>query len=430
MTILQRPHPRLWLPLAAFFMISCNSDRDAVTEAHEHDAAPEAAEEAATQEFVCPMHPQIRQPHFGTCPICHMDLVPVSGGTEDSVIDIAQFSDASLALLDIQTEKVARQRPTRNTRAFGALVSARDQETTISARASGRIERLSLPEEGRRVGRGATIARIFSPELAATASLIVSADPDNTIESTLAEGARQELRNLGLSHRDIDRLRSSSSDGVYIPLRAAHGGVVQKRFVREGDYVQQGDPIVSLVGTDAPWVELEVEEARWSSTKVGQHVTLQLMDGRELESELIFVSPLIDPARRRFVARALWPEDAPEQPIGARLHATIEQQAPENTRTVYVPESAVLHTGERSLVYVVDRSSSPPVYQPVEVRVGERWGEHRAILEGLFHGEEIVSEGAFRIDATLFLRSGAGMLRQAAPEHLAPPTDGGGHEHH
>lgn len=427
-------HPLFFrsLLLATLFLTACNG-KASDEHAHGHDAVDhaETSAESGSTEYVCPMHPQIRQPDFGTCPICHMDLVPVKGGTEDSHIDIAQFSDTSLALLDIRTTKVVRVAPTRDITAFGSLVSARDQQTTISAWASGRIERLSVPAEGGRIERGATIARIFSPELAASASLLASIDPNNPVEATMGEATRQQLRNIGVSNRELDAMAKSGGASSRVSLRASHGGTVTERFVREGDYVQQGDPIVALAGTDAPWVELQLEEARWSSTEIGQMVELTLADGRHVETELIFVSPLIDPTTRRFIARAAWPEDAPAQPLGARLRARLHQSAPLDRKTVFVPESAVLFTGERSLIYVVDRSSSPPVYQPVEVRVGERWGEWRAVHEGLFLGEEIVSEGAFRIDATLFLRTGGGMLRQTPPDNT--PTEGaegGGHEHH
>lgn len=428
------------LMILALLTQACSGSNDTVDatthageEAHDHNHGDHNHDEHAEAgpEYVCPMHPQIRQPHFGLCPICNMDLVPVASGGEDSDIDVLQFSDASLALLEIDTHRVARQKPSRTLRVQGEVVSDPRAQTIISAWTAGRIERLTVPPVGERVARGASVARLFSPSIAADLDTAALIDSDYAPERQIAEAARQRLRNAGVSSREIEAAAAGESSGGRITLRAAHGGTVARRLVREGDYVEEGQALVELSNTEALWVELSLDAAYWPETRVGQEVQLTLPGAAPIASEVAFVSPLIDAETRKFTARVLLPEGHAPVAIGARVRAQLTQ-TPEVAPRVVIPESALLWTGERSVVYVVDRSASPPVYQPVEVRAGERWGEWREIREGLFLGEEVVHEGAFRLDATLYLRSGAGMLRSASEngaqgEHA---QHGGGHEHH
>src|SRR5690349_8557000 len=52
--------------------------------------------------YTCSMHPQIMQDKPGTCPICHMDLIPVNRSKESK--DEIMLSDEQIQLGNIQTD--------------------------------------------------------------------------------------------------------------------------------------------------------------------------------------------------------------------------------------------------------------------------------------------------------------------------------------
>lgn len=375
----------------------------------DHDHAKEST------EYICPMHPQIRQPEFGTCPICMMDLVPVSAGGEESVIDIAQFSDEAAALLELETTTIQRAPQARRIRTWGQVVSASSAEARVSAWASGRIERLYVNADGQTLKAGDRVAQLWSPALASAVQTIRDAEASGPSLRAVADGARQQLRNAGLSAREIDALVASENPTPRITLRAHHGGTVRVRHVQEGDYVQEGDPIVSLTNTERLWAELDVLEDDLSALRVGQKVSLQQRSGAAIaDAAITFIAPTIDAVTRSATVRVEWTSEAATTLPGTRVYAEIHVESERSLLTV--PKDAVLWTGERSVVFVVDRTGSPPIYQPTEVSLGERWGDQVVVLEGVYLGEEIVSQGAFRIDATLYLRTGGGMLRGHAEE--------------
>jgi Cu(I)/Ag(I) efflux system membrane fusion protein len=61
-----------------------------------------------------------------------------------------------------------------------------------------------------------------------------------------------------------------------------------------------------------------------------------------------------------------------------------------------VPESAVVDTGTKTIVYV---EAGPGVFEGRAVVLGPRWGDSFPVLDGLAPGDRIAAAGAFLIDA-------------------------------
>ncbi|MHB1561407.1 MAG: efflux RND transporter periplasmic adaptor subunit, partial [Isosphaeraceae bacterium] len=81
-----------------------------------------------------------------------------------------------------------------------------------------------------------------------------------------------------------------------------------------------------------------------------------------------------------------------------------------------VPESAVIDTGTKKVVYV---EAEPGVYEGREVVLGPRIGDRFPVLEGLSPGEKIAARGAFLIDAESRLNP----TPAAAPAPAPAPSD-------
>ncbi|MDZ7689751.1 MAG: DUF3347 domain-containing protein [Balneolaceae bacterium] len=78
-----------------------------------------------------------------------------------------------------------------------------------------------------------------------------------------------------------------------------------------------------------------------------------------------------------------------------------------------IPASAVLWTGERSLVYVQRPNTEQPAFQAREVVLGHRVGDSYVVLEGLQEGEDVVIHGNFMIDSAAQLADKRSMMNQA-----------------
>jgi membrane fusion protein, copper/silver efflux system len=438
-----RPFLRLVVAIAALAVVGTTAyqlgaRRALPDQAPSPPSTAPPAETAVATMHVCPMHPQVRQEPFGTCPICFMELVPVeSGGGADSALAIP-MSEAAARLANVQVERVARVPVARTIRAFGRVEAPEDQQASISAWTAGRIDRLYVETIGTEVRRGQRLARIYSPELVLAQETLIHAQrivdastgPDGERRRATGEAAvraaRTELRLLGIDDAQIDALVADGEADEYVEIRAPSGGTVMARHVQQGDHVQRGTPILELASLDALWVQLELYERDLAHVQPGTVVDVRFpgVAGEPIRGTVAFVDPTID-ARRR-VARARVVVDnpdgryRPEMFVEAELHP---QYLDERGRPpVSVPASAVLWTGTRSLVYVYDPIESPPVYMPIEVELGERIGDRYVIESGVFPGEQIVVHGAFRIDASLQIRGGASMMQPpaATPAEVQP----------
>jgi membrane fusion protein, copper/silver efflux system len=394
---------------------------------HGHDQSNDGAG-GAKIEYVCPMHPQIRQDEFGTCPICYMDLVPVeagSGGADD--VPSVAYSEAARALGNVRTSKVERMALTRPIDVFGRVELNQAAEMDLTAWAGGRIERLMVSAPGERVRRGQLLARIYSPALLIAQHTLLqaarnleeaeasSSEVRGRAARSAMEAARTELRLLGVDARQIDEILASGKARETIDVYATASGTVRARLVNEGDFVSAGGRILSLAALDTLWVQLEIFERDLPFVAVGTPVTLRVpaLGDEELEGRISFIDPVLDERRRVARARVVVSNDDGRLRPGMFLRSTIEANLDGEGGSklpLSVPSSAVLWTGKRSVVYRLESSFDPPAFVPVQVELGPRMGDRFVIREGLDEGDEVASSGAFRLDASLQIRGGTTMM--------------------
>lgn len=404
-----------------------------------------AAADVAPAEHVCPMHPQVRQEEFGTCPICFMDLVQVSTGGGSSSDLAVTMSDAAVALAQVRTDVVRRIDLHRDLHAYGRITAPDDGDARITAWTAGRIDRLYVDTVGERVERGQPLARLYSPELVVAQETLIHAqsilagaeasgsDARATAARAAVDAARVEMRLLGLADRQIDRLVADGEADTYVTVYAPAGGTVMRRIARAGDHVDRGTPIVELADLDQVWAQLEIYERDLPLVRPGIEVTLDVVGVPDpVIGEITFVDPVIDPTRR--VARARVVLDNPDGVLRPDLLVEATARVPvtdaRGRPPVSVPDTAVLWTGRRSLVYVHDPIESPPLFMPIEVELGPHVGDRYVIESGVFPGEHIVVNGAFRIDASLQIQGGPSMMHDTmVPGGGGDDDDGGGHAH-
>jgi Cu(I)/Ag(I) efflux system membrane fusion protein len=88
-----------------------------------------------------------------------------------------------------------------------------------------------------------------------------------------------------------------------------------------------------------------------------------------------------------------------------------------------VPESAVVDTGEKRVVFV---ETMPGTFDGTEVVLGRRCGDFYPVLRGLEPGQQVVTAGAFLLDAETRLNPSAAAAYFGAARGPALPATGGG----
>ena len=247
--------------------------------------APDAAEEAATDTattWTCSMHPQIRLPEPGACPICGMDLIPLEKHKDEPPPDEIAISERAKTLARIRVAPVTRADTESELRLLGRLEYDETRVRTISPWVGGRIDRLFVSNLGATVQAGKAVASVYSPEAWAAQQDLLSARRQlerlgDAIPAAkrgaeqAVESAEMRLSLLGVSPRSV-KTRPSRNVAVV----AAYGGTVIEQLVNEGAYVDKGQPILRVADLSRLWAQLDAYESDLTRVQVGQEVSLEI----------------------------------------------------------------------------------------------------------------------------------------------------------
>ncbi|MFW6373630.1 MAG: efflux RND transporter periplasmic adaptor subunit [Thermodesulfobacteriota bacterium] len=424
--------------------------------------------------YTCSMHPQIRQPEPGDCPICGMDLIPLetdAGGDEGP--RTMRMSESARALAEIQTVLVHREFPEARVALVGKLDYDETREKSLTARFPARIEELFVNFTGIQVKQGEHLAKVYSPELLSAQRELLAAHRSNP-DSFMARAAREKLLLWDLLPDQIDAIIESDQARDHFVLKAPMGGVVVGKNVKEGDYLKTGEPLFRIVDLSRLWLYLDAYESDLIWLRYGQDVafTVEAFPGETFHGLIAFIEPEVDPKTRTVSVRVnvdntdtrlkpgmfvrgtvevrmaeggkvyapefagkwvspMHPEIVKDQPgqcdvCGMDLVPAEELGYVENTdesAPLIIPASSVLRTGRRAVVYVEQPEAERPTYEGREIVLGPRAGDAFLVTAGLDAGERIVTNGAFKIDSALQIQAKASMMN---------PKGGGpmpGHDH-
>jgi Cu(I)/Ag(I) efflux system membrane fusion protein len=311
-----------------------------------------------------------------------------------------------------------------------------------------------------------------------------SNDPRRTPLGDPGERARlaeQALQVLGVRPEQIEAAAAGGGAGERLPILAPMDGLVIRKEVYEGQYVAEGTALFEIADVGRVWVGAGIFEVQFGRVEVGRpaEATVPTFPGQVFAGRVTLIAPTLDPATRTAAVRveldnvghrlrpgmfATVTLDVPPRgrpsgepticpvsrrrlgsmgpavrvQVGARTvlvccagcvarvksmpEAEIaRQQAPPGDRVLSVPESAVIDTGRRQIVYV---EAEPGVYEGREVALGTRVGDRFSVLEGLAPGEKVAARGAFLIDAESRLNP---TIRRREPDDGHPPRGGEPH---
>jgi Cu(I)/Ag(I) efflux system membrane fusion protein len=339
--------------------------------------------------WTCAMHPQIKLPTSGDCPICGMDLIPLEKGDNSTGVADFTMSDYSKSLAQMETTTVILESPRYEQLFLGEIEWNEKSIKTQSAWFGGRIEKLHISYLGQAVRRGAAVATIYSPELFSAAEEWRQAE--NSDSEPLKRSVTRKLKLLGLSNKEIKNLGSVKSE-LFVQ-RATVNGVVTKLSVSEGGYVKRGGALITVANTSKLWTQIELYEKDLDIIEVGDEVEIVIPNSfTKVLGKIVFIDPTVSKKKRTTRARVeINNRDGLLKP-GMLVEARVSKEV--KGEEVLVPASSLLFTGIRAILYI----SIDGGYEPREVEVGRRYGELYSV-NGVTPGEVVVTRGAFKIDA-------------------------------
>lgn len=381
-------------------------DREVTTEEHKHETDENGM-------WTCSMHPQIMQQEPGDCPICGMDLIPADVSADGLSVEQFKLTENAMALANIETTTVSGGAGSGNSIQLSGKIGLNEEANAIQASYfKGRIENLNVNFTGEKVNRGQPLATIYSPELVAAQQELLTAAKLKENQPALYKAVRNKLKLWKLSENQINSIENSGQVRQNFPIYATVSGTVTEKMVQEGDYVERGQPLFKIANLNSVWAMFDAYENQISNLKEGQQIkiTTNAYPDKEFSAKVSFIDPVLNTSTRTLMLRAELDNKNELFKPGMFVKGKIDAPKTGNAESnISIPKSAVLWTGERSLVYVKPNATEP-IFEMREVKLGSSLGENYQVLEGLSTGDEIVVNGTFTVDAAAQLQGKRSMM--------------------
>ena len=452
------------------------TDQEKTALAHEAADAKAAAHEGEEeiQLWTCSMHPQVKLPKPGKCPICFMDLIPLEKGAEGDSERVLVMSQAAKALAAIETRLVEHKFVTAEIRMVGKVEYDETRVAYITAWMPGRLDRLYVDYTGVPVKKGEHLVYIYSPELYWAQQALIEAlksakdmersDSAMVKEMTLGrvESAREKLRFLGLKPEQVQAIEQTGKISDHMTIYAPIGGIVVHKNAVEGMYVETGTRIYTIADLTRVWVMLDAYESDLAWIRYGQDVEFitEAHPGRKFTGRISFTDPVLNAQTRTVKVRlnvdnsegllkpgmfvravlrskvaadgrvmdprlagkwicSMHPEvvkdepglcDECEMPLVRAEGLGFANLSEDAKPPLVIPATAPLITGKRAVVYVEVADAERPTFEGREVVLGPRAGDYYLVRSGLEEGERVVTRGNFKIDSALQIQAKPSMM--------------------
>ncbi len=358
--------------------------------------------------YTCSMHPQIRQNKPGKCPICAMDLIPVSGSGE-SENPALEITEAAQALAKIQTLKVQRSDLKKTLFLPGELKVNASKQKRWSVQFSGRVERLHRKGNGELVQKGEVLMEIYSPELSQMHRELLEAKRLNNDE--LVHIVQTRIRLLDIDDKTIDALTAASDSWEVFPVKALESGMITSWEVSEKQMLTKGQVWAVWDDHQTLWLEAQAFQSDMGFLQVGPSILVTISE-KTWDLPIDFISSVMNPLTRTQTIRATFLNSEHRLFPGmiADVRVFVERKG-----VLTIPKSAVLWTGKHSYVYVKQDDTK---YVIREITTGSENESYVEITSGLSEGEEVVVNGVFKLDSAAQLAGKASMMNQPEMNEL------------
>ena len=318
----------------------------------------------------------------------------------------------------------------REVRTVGQVTFDETRVHTITLKVDGFVDQLIVNATGQAVATGQPLLTIYSPMLVtAEEELLLAKRLQGDVSAASAETRRSAADMLSSSRRrlaywdvpssEVSEIERSGQVRKTLTLRAPAGGYVLEKRVVAGQKVMAGEALYKVADLSVLWVEGEVFEQDMSTVLVGASVNADFaaLPGEHRMGRISYIYPTLNPDTRTVRVRVVFANR--DLALKPGMYATLRIAGRARANVLTVPRSAVLSTGERSLVFVREANGQ---LAPREVSLGTTNDDRVEVLRGLAAGETVVASATFLVDAESNLgKALGGMGNMPGMEMTTPP---------
>jgi RND family efflux transporter MFP subunit len=295
----------------------------------------------------------------------------------------------------------------------GTITSSR--VARLSSQVSGQVEQLNV-EVGDRVNSGDVILEIDSELEQLTLQALQATTKQAQAELTDAKrryaNARRLRKQNSISANEIDlREAEVQVDKAFLErqiaeerkqlarverhkVKAPFSGVVSQRTTQVGEWIEPGEPIVTIVSLEDLRLEFQVPQEFYPQINQRSDVIVKLdaLRGRQVPGMIKSIVPVSDPSARTFLIHVVVNDEELAITPGMSVHGTLRLHT-EQQGVVVSRDALLRYPDGRITVWVINSSGEQPTVSERLVKIGNSFDGQVSITEGLEAGSQVVVEG-------------------------------------
>jgi RND family efflux transporter MFP subunit len=323
-------------------------------------------------------------------------------------------SPARQQLIGVRTAAVEHRALDTTIRTVGTIAYDETRVTMVHTKVPGWIERVYVNYVGKAVRRGEPLFTVYSPELVSTQKeyllslkalqeLGASQFPETRAGAeSLVAASRERLKLWDITDAQIAELERTREPRRTLTLYSPFSGVVLERTAFAGQFITPEMATFKIADLSTIWVLGQIFEYELPMVRPGQPAEIDLPYGpsaRRLKGRIAYIYPDVDATTRRARVRVEFRnpglEFKPESYVTVLIRTGGGQQ-------LAIPKEAVIDTGaERYAILALPDG----YFEPRAIAVGRPVDDFYPVLDGLTHGDRVVTSAQFLIDSETNLQA-------------------------
>lgn len=374
--------------------------------------------------YTCPMHPEIIRDKPGSCPICGMDLVKkVVKGQVDGSTSIENLLKRTDNFIVGNYKTTTPKDTTLNSEINLPGIVAYDPNSSvnISARISGRIERMYVNYKYQKVTKGQKLFDLYSPELLTEQQNFIYLTTNDAENHSIIKASKQKLLLYGMTSNQIGALTSAKRANPVISIYSSAYGIIQGTesmskstedsmqnsnittealTIKEGDYIKKNEVVFKLVNTDKVWGIFNVIPGYNSLIKINQPIDIssEFNENEPIHAKVNFIETQFSQADRTNRIRVYLNNSSLKLPIGLRLQGVVKTN---QTKGIWLEKEALVTIGNKRIVFMKVKDG----FKAKEIKTGMEINNFVQIIEGIAVEDTIAKKAHYLIDSESFIKT-------------------------
>jgi Cu(I)/Ag(I) efflux system membrane fusion protein len=305
-------------------------------------------------------------------------------------------------------------------KAYGTIEYDTRATGIISARISGRIEKMYIRYRYQPVEIGQKILDIYSPELLTSQQNLLFLLKNDAGNLPFIQAAKERLSLLGMSEDQLQRVVQTGKPLFAVSIYSNYSGhvhdagkmndevragginatapVTQELSLKEGMYIQKGQTILEIMNHHRVWAALQIFTNDQSLVKMGNAVRIipETDTSAIIRGHIDFIEPFFRNNNKTLTARVYF-DNMDMLPIGSHVSADIYTYS---QHSLWLPRTAVLSLGMSDIAFMKTAGG----FIAHKITTGIRSGNDIQVLSGLGEKDTVAANAQYFIDSESFIK--------------------------